>query len=1340
MRRHWIQSGLLFSLLILCFQLLSSAQNCPGPVLLTSTSTTDTSAQLLWLSFSDPEVGFEISIVREGQGPDTSNSELLDPSQRNYSAEGLLPNTAYRAFIRSLCTFDTTAWVNHSFLTDIRNGYDCLTSRPIPDDGCNSSPLDASVHVDWPGSDLMGVDISLSKVHLIIAHPYPADLKIELISPSGQSAILTEHHGTLSDDFGLVGDSSCTSRTTFSDNACNSIYEGTPPFIGEFQADEPLAVFSDGESASGEWILRICDRASDDVGELQHVFLDFSTQTCPTPSVPQLVRLPDDEAVLHQEVLDVDSLILLSHNGQGPPDSRLDSNYTRSILDVSDSLHLLTDLDFSEDYEYYSFIYCDGEWWGPSCPGIFTTYCGDISMYESWDESAICTSDCDTSCPLTSEYWYVPEESAAWSVRQGVSSSSYTGPQEILFTEENPYLYSWGLDWGCREEISRIRSVCLEGEADSCGWSFFYHMQGIHSGYILALLSQDEWASADTLFVVSGDQGPHWQRADMGIPSNLNGPFQLEIQAGGATGAFSDVAIGDIAFSGLTPIANSDQVSYLDRDRDGHGDPNTLIFYCGRPLPDSLSLIGNDCDDENSNIHPGAVDLLCSGIDENCDGVENIGGADPLNLSIVSMQSPTCPADGDGAIEIEVTGGFSPYDIQWNTGDSTHQIDSLFAGEYQVTVSDSNTCQMEILDITLSPTQELNFSFNVVQRPSCLNSTGGIVDVEVAGGTAPYEILWSNGDTGQRNESLTAGYFSVTVSDANGCVYTSEDYPLRTADEFQLDINVLRPISCYGGTDGELVASVSGARDPLQYSWNTGDSTRVLGGLAQGSYQVTVTDSTDCQVVSDTLYLSDPDSVGLSILRVRPQRCSGISDGSIEVRASGGQPPYTYSWINPEGEELEGRNLTGLSPGSYHLTITDQVGCTFNSSAIEIPPAAEINVVEVVQSSSSCPLSPDGGLSLALDGGVPPLAVSWSDGGSNQLFRDDLVPGFYTLTLTDGLGCKTNLGPYEVESGQDSLELSVEPVDTLACGTGDTVSIAVAVESESAPFDFHWSNGFQRFTAYQEDTLAATLPGTYSLTVTDAFGCVGEEDGIEVVGVSPIDVSEINTEEPWCPDYKNGQISVNAQSPNPPLRYLWSTGSKTATINDLVAGDYHLTIEDESGCLPRELSVDLAGPPPFSFTVDSLLSTGPHCFKLMEVSGGRPPYQYRWNGETSLDSTFCIDPMERFLELEVEDQNGCIVNRIIWDNTTSSDFSPSGELAEIRVFPNPVGNRLCVENPEQNKLSISLWSAQGQLLDQWSVEQYRNCYDHFHQYSPGSFILEISNDLGHSRRFKVIKQ
>jgi hypothetical protein len=1307
-------------------------------VLLTSTSTTDTSAQLLWLSFSDPQVGYEISIVPEGQGPDEGTSELLDPDQRNYSAEGLLPNTPYRAFIRSLCTFDTTAWVNHSFLTDIRNGYDCLTSRPIPDDGCGSRPLEASVHVDWTGSDLMGEDISLRKVHLIIEHPYPADLKIELISPSGQSAILTEHHGTLSDNFGLAGDSSCLSRTTFVDNACTSIYEASPPFIGEFQADESLAQFNDGSAASGEWIMRICDRASDDIGELQHVFLEFSTQTCPTPPVPQLVRLPDDEAIMKQPLLAADSLLLLYHSGQGAPNSRIDTNFTAIALDLNDSIHLISGLDYSKEYEYYTFIYCEGEWMGPSCPGSFTTYCGGISSYESWEESTVCTSDCVTSCNLTSEYWYMPEESAAWSVRKGVSSNSYTGPQEILFSEENPYLYSSGLDLGCQGEVSRIRTVCLEGEVDSCGWSFFYQMQGIHSGYLIALISENQWVSADTLFFISGDQGPHWIRADVGIPNGLNGPFQLEIQVGGATGAFSDVALGDIAFSGLTPVPANDQVSYLDRDRDGYGDPNTLIFYCGRPLPDSLSLTGTDCEDENPDINPGAVDLLCSGEDENCDGMENTGGADPLILNILTLQSPTCPADRDGAIEIELNGGLAPYQVLWNTGDTALQVDSLFAGDYQLTVTDSNSCQTETIDITLSPTQELNFSFNVIQRPSCLNPMGGIVEVEVSGGTAPYEFLWSNGDSSQRNDQLMADYYSVTVTDANGCEFISDQQQLRSTNEFQVGINVLNRINCPGGTNGELVASVSGAQGPLQYAWSTSDSSRVLSDLSQGIYRVTVTDSSDCQVVSEPYNFTDPDSIGIAILRVMPQRCSGIADASIEVRAIGGQPPYTYFWTDPIGEELEGRNLTGLSPGSYMLTITDQLGCTFSPTALEVPSAEQFEVEEVAQSTSSCPLSPDGGLSLAIDGGVPPLQASWSDGGSNQLYRNDLLPGFYTLTLTDGLGCKTRLGPYEVLGGQDSLELNIPPVDTLNCGTAEEFFIRGEVESNAAPFDFHWSSGIQRFSPYKVDTIIIIRPGTYSLTVTDAFGCVGEEE-IEVIGVSPIDVSGVEVEDPWCPEYKNGKITVLAQSAQPPLRFRWSNGASTSSIENLLAGNYDLTIEDESGCLPKKLSIELEGPSPLSFKVDSLSNAGFNCFKILEISGGLSPYQIRWNGEASLDSLFCLDSEEDNLELEIEDQNGCIVRRVLWDNTTSTELSLSFGLTEIKVFPNPVRDRLWIENPEKKSLSFSLWSIQGQLLDQWSTQGYRSSYNHIHNFPKGAFIVQISDDVGNFKRIKVIK-
>ncbi len=1317
----------------------TQAQSCSAPVIFTSQATSDSSVHLFWLSFDNPEVGFELTVVPDGQGPDNSTLISLPPGERTYTVDQLLPNQRYRAFIRSLCLSDTSQWVNHSFLTDIQNQYNCLTDRPIPDNGCGSQFLEVSIHVPTSDSGQLGIDVKLSAVNLIIEHPYPADLRMELMNPRGESVVLIEHHGTLFDDFGLPGDSSCTQRTIFSPDACTSIYQASPPFIGTYQPEMPFDVLQDGGSPVGEWKLRICDRASDDVGRLEHVSLDFDYSGCPSPPVPMVLQQADDQLQLFQFPTGADSCLLGYHKGSGAPLSPRDTNFQWRILSEIDSVHLISGLDYQSTYEYYTYVYCDGEWIGPSCLGQFTTFCQSITTYENWKSSDTCSANCGTQCTLNSDYWRIPNTSAPWSIRGNRGPFSFTGPQLSPFpASQNPYLVSSGQILDCDDYIHQLRSVCFEKMGLSCGFGFYYHMNGAQVGSLRLLVSEDEWTTADTLFIKKGSQSADWQYASIELGLLPDGPFQLEFQISDPLGPFSEIAIGDIVLSGIQAIPLNDQLTYLDRDRDGYGDSDVAIFYCGDILPDSLSRKAGDCDDENSDINPGGEDILCSGVDENCDGEENIGMANPLRISEVESTPSSCPNVADGQIEISIEGGMSPYDIQWNTGDSGLVVDSLLPGFYSVTVSDSVACQTTELEIELPPTNEVNFSFSIISRPDCFHPEGGAVEVFLSGGSPPYDIEWSNGVQTRFNDSLSAGLFGVTVSDANGCVFSSEDQALSAANAYEVSIQEIKAISCPEGSNGELLAQTQGASPPLSYLWNTGDTTRDLQQVGSGWYQVSVTDSASCQVVSDSLFVASPPPISLAETIIQPKRCVDNSDGEIRIRAEGGHPPYTYEWLGPEGERYIRKDIYNAMPGSYSLTITDNMGCSFSPAPITVDSAIGFQLLDIITDASSCPLSPDGQIDIAIEGGLDPLAINWSDGGIGGLNRTDLRPGFYRVTITNQLECKRSLGPFEIPAGQEGLEVELSATDTLYCQSGEGIDIEGSLSQGQAPLEYHWSSGRQVVRTILTDSFPILNPGSYTLTVTDSYGCVGEAGPIEIVGRAPIELDSIDFRIPDCPEYENGSIEVFARTSAYPLRYNWSNGSRQAQLRNLSAGSYGLTIEDDTGCLPFEGSIDLSGPPPFEVQIDTFYQNDQVCFEY-QISGGFPPYNRFWNDVFNNSNPICFDRDQTQILFEVEDVQSCGPSLLVWDLSTSTDIQVSKEL-EVKVFPNPAKDILHIQSSSSSfPLSFEVFHISGQKWDERKLSSPSFLYQ-MGRYPPGVYVFRFENTLGEIDYQEVIKQ
>ena len=1316
----------------------AQAQSCSVPVIFTSQSTSDSSVHLFWLSFDDPEVGFELTVVPDGQGPNNGNVISLLPGERSTTVDQLLPNQRYRAFIRSLCLSDTSQWVNHLFLTDIQNQYNCLTDRPIPDNGCGSQFLEVSIHVPPSDSGQLGVDVKLSAVNLIIEHPYPADLRMELVNPRGESVVLVEHHGTLFNHFGLPGDSSCTQRTVFSSEACTSIYQSSPPFIGTYQPDMPFDVLNDGGSPVGEWKLRICDRASDDVGRLEHVSLEFDYSSCPSPPVPLVIQQPDDQLQLFQLPTGADSCILGYHKGSGAPLNPRDTQFQWSVLSALDSVHLISGLDYQTSYEYYTYVYCDGEWIGPSCPGEFTTFCQSISTYENWKSSETCSAQCGTACTLNSSYWRIPEASAPWSIRRNQGPYSFTGPQGSPFpASQSPYLISSGQILDCDDSVHQLRSVCFEKTDLSCGLGFYYHMFGAQVGTLSLLVSEDEWVTADTLFIKRGAQSEDWLYETIELDLLPDGLFQLEFQVSSPLGPFSEIAIGDILLSGLQAVPLNDQLTYLDQDQDDYGNSDIAIFYCGDILPDSLSLTGGDCNDLDPAINPGANDILCSGRDENCDGEENIAMANPLRISEVNSIPSSCPNEADGQIEISIEGGRSPYDIQWNTGDRSLVIDSLQAGLYSVTVSDSMACQTTELEIQLASTHEVNFSFSIISQPDCFHPEGGAVEVFLSGGSPPYDIEWSNGIQDRINDSLSAGRFNVTVTDANGCVFTSEDQTLSAANAYGVSIQKLKAISCPEGSNGELLAQAQGAIPPLSFLWNTGDTTRNLEQVGSGWYQVFVTDSAGCQVASDSLFVATPPPISLTETIIRPQRCVDNKDGKIQIRAEGGNPPYSYEWLSPEGERYTSKDLYNVGPGRYSLTITDNKGCSFSPAPIEVDSALGFQLIDVITDASSCPLSPDGQIDIAIEGGLQPLAINWSDGGIDGLSRTDLRPGFYRLTITNQLECKRSLGPFEIPAGQEDLEVELSAIDTLYCQSGEGIDIEGSLSQGQAPLEYHWSSGRQVVRTELADSLSIMSPGSYTLTVTDSYGCVGEAGPIQIIGRSPIELDSIDMRIPDCPEYKNGSIEVFARTSAYPLRYNWSNGSRQARLQNLSAGSYGLTIEDDTGCLPFEGEIDLSGPPPFQVQIDTFYQNDQVCFEY-QITGGFPPYNRFWNGTFNNRNPICFDRDQSQILLEVEDVQSCGPSLLVWDLSTSTDITLSKEWG-VKVFPNPANEILYIQSSSSSPISFEVFHISGQKWDEGTLLSPSFRYQ-MGRYPPGVYVFRFENIRGEIEYHEVIKQ
>lgn len=302
-------------------------------------------------------------------------------------------------------------------------------------------------------------------------------------------------------------------------------------------------------------------------------------------------------------------------------------------------------------------------------------------------------------------------------------------------------------------------------------------------------------------------------------------------------------------------------------------------------------------------------------------GSYTVPNATPLLLSMSSQLAGCTVANGSATAT--ASGGAGSFSYLWSNGGTTASISGLASGTYIATLTDGNGCST-IDSVTVGTTPNPTLS-TTSTATNCGQSTG-VVSVTPSGGVPGYSFLWDNAATTATVSGIPAGAYAVTVTDANGCT-ASASATVDNADGPSLT-SLVSTVSCFGGNNGGIALSVNSGVPPFQYSWSTGDTSANIAGLIAGTYSTTVTDSTGCfSVLSITV-----GELAAIVPNLSFTPDNGIANGSATANPFGGNGFYTYAWSNGGTTAT----ITGLSLGTYFVTVTDPAGCTAVDS-IEIP-------------------------------------------------------------------------------------------------------------------------------------------------------------------------------------------------------------------------------------------------------------------------------------------------------------------------------------------------------------------------------------------------------------------
>jgi hypothetical protein len=299
--------------------------------------------------------------------------------------------------------------------------------------------------------------------------------------------------------------------------------------------------------------------------------------------------------------------------------------------------------------------------------------------------------------------------------------------------------------------------------------------------------------------------------------------------------------------------------------------------------------------------------------------------SEPALLSATtSLTNVLCFGASTGAITLTVTGGTPGYTYNWGGGITTQNRSNIPAGSYTVTVTDANACTTTATATITQPSSAISATATPT-NVKCYGASTGSISLTVSGGTPSYTYNWSNGASTQNISSIPSGSYTVTVTDANGCLKTASATVTQPSAALSLSATMVN-VSCNGGSNASIDLSVSGGTSPYTYLWSNSATTQDISSLSAGTYSVTVTDANLCtQILSKTI--TQPAVLSLSVNKVNAT-CPNTTDGSIDLSVSGGTPAYSYAWSNGATTQ----DLSGLLPGTYSVTVTDANGCTKNTS------------------------------------------------------------------------------------------------------------------------------------------------------------------------------------------------------------------------------------------------------------------------------------------------------------------------------------------------------------------------------------------------------------------------
>ena len=506
-------------------------------------------------------------------------------------------------------------------------------------------------------------------------------------------------------------------------------------------------------------------------------------------------------------------------------------------------------------------------------------------------------------------------------------------------------------------------------------------------------------------------------------------------------------------------------------------------------------------------------------------------------------------------------------------------------------------------------------------------------------GTAPLSGLGPQYATATVTPTATTLY-TLTTTGGGVCSLTDT---MRVTLGTSLPVSALvDSITCSDSSNGKIIINMNAGVPPYTYVWSpAAGAADSITNLASGTFYVTVTDNAGC-IGKDTFKLTTPRAIAM-LIDSTPITCFNAANGKLSDSVWGGHSPYTITWT-PGGANP----LSGLSPGTYIVNVTDAKGCPAADTAYLGQPVA-VTAAIISTDSITCFGSTNGFANILAGGGRRPYHYAWSGSASVDSFATDLAAGIHTVTVTDAGGC-TATASFTIYQPAPVTLVSLDTTPA-QCSTSATGRATAVVTGGYPPYTCVY-DGFGTL-GVNSDT--ALLPGLHSLEIIDSRGCI-DSVGVIIfsIGVQYSLTISMTSENATCFGYTNGAAYVTALNGNPAYTYQWSPSTSTLdSATGLGAGPEAVTVTDMYGCTATG-SITIAQPGPI---VDVINFSNPLCAgqstgkAWITASGTTAPYTYTFNGNTNPVADTIYNLAAGTYTLTITDGNGCTKT----DNVTLTD-------------------------------------------------------------------------------------